>query len=107
MLIDCCLQKPLPFGAVLETEPVRRLPRPGEVAVRRRRGEDRPIAGTQLLREWQGVEQTVTVLADGYEWQGRPYQSLSSVARAITGTRWNSWLFFGLKNHCSKARGRS
>jgi hypothetical protein len=79
----------------------------GNIAVRRIRGDDRPIAGTQLLREWQGIEQTVTVLADGYEWQGRPYQSLSSVARAITGTRWNGWLFFGLKNHRSLARSRS
>jgi hypothetical protein len=52
-----------------------------------------------LLREWQGVEQIVTVTADGFEWQGRPYQSLSAIARAITGTRWNGWVFFGLKNH--------
>ena len=49
----------------------------GNIAVRRIRGDDRPIAGTRLIREWQGVEHTVTVLADGYEWQGRPYQSLS------------------------------
>jgi len=54
--------------------------------------------GTKLIREWQGVEHTVTVLADGYEWQGRPYRSLSAVARAITGTRWNGWIFFGLKS---------
>ena len=58
-----------------------------------------PIAGTRLLREWQGVEQIVTVTADGFEWQGRPYKSLSAIARAITGTRWNGWVFFGLKNH--------
>ncbi|TIS63888.1 DUF2924 domain-containing protein [Mesorhizobium sp.] len=102
----------LAFGG-LKPETVERLKALGEefdggnIAVRRIRGEDRPIAGTQLLREWQGVEQTVTVLADAYEWQGRPYQSLSSVARAITGTRWNGWLFFGLKNHRSKERGRS
>lgn len=56
-----------------------------------------------LLREWQGVEQIVTVTADGFEWQGRPYKSLSAIARAITGTRWNGWVFFGLKNH----RGRT
>jgi hypothetical protein len=43
------------------------------------------------------------VLADGYEWQGRPYQSLSSVARAITGTRWNGWTFFGLKGQGSRS----
>ena len=59
----------------------------------------RPIIGTRLLREWQGVEQIVTVTADGFEWQGRPYKSLSAIARAITGTRWNGWVFFGLRNH--------
>jgi len=64
-----------------------------------RADRDRPIAGTRLLREWQGVEQIVTVTADGFEWQGRPYRSLSAIARAITGTRWNGWVFFGLKNH--------
>jgi hypothetical protein len=70
----------------------------GNKAVRRLRVDDKPIAGTRLIREWQGVEHTVTVLKDGYEWQGRPYHSLSSVARAITGTRWNGWTFFGLKS---------
>jgi hypothetical protein len=70
----------------------------GNVALRRARVDDRPIAGTCLLREWAGVEHCVTVLADGFEWQGRPYKSLSAVARAITGTRWNGWTFFGLKN---------
>ena len=70
----------------------------GKVAVRRIRGDDRPITGTRLIREFQGVEHTVTVLQDGYEYQGRPYQSLSAIARAITGTRWNGWVFFGLKN---------
>ena len=64
---------------------------------------DRPIAGTRLIREWQGVEHCVTVRDDGFEYQGRPYKSLSAVARAITGTRWNGWVFFGLKNQ----RGRS
>ena len=62
-----------------------------------------PIAGTRLIREWQGVEHTVTVLADGYEWQGRPYRSLSAIARAITGTRWNGLVFFGLKSQGSAA----
>ena len=71
----------------------------GSITRRRIRTDVKPITGTRLLREWQGVEQIVTVTADGYEWQGRPYQSLSSVARAITGTRWNGWIFFGLKNY--------
>jgi hypothetical protein len=78
----------------------------GDSSVRRIRGDDRPIAGTKLIREWQGAEHAVTVLADGYEWQGRPYKSLSSVARAITGTRWNGWVFFGLKNHRASTTSR-
>ena len=93
----------LAYGG-LKPETVRRLERLGEqldggkVAVRRLRGNDRPIAGTRLVREYQGVEHTVTVRLEGYEWQGRPYKSLSAIARAITGTRWNGLVFFGLKN---------
>ena len=66
--------------------------------MRRIRKDQKPVAGTKLIREWRGVEQTVTVTNDGYEFQGRPYKSLSSIARAITGTRWNGWVFFGLKS---------
>jgi hypothetical protein len=66
--------------------------------LRRQREHRRPITGTRLVREWQGVEHTVTVTANGYEYGGRPYRSLSAVARSITGTRWNGWIFFGLKN---------
>src|SRR5262249_10311372 len=53
---------------------------------------DRPWGRPRLIREWQGVEHCVTVLDDGYEYQGRPYKSLSAIARAITGTRWNGWI---------------
>ena len=70
----------------------------GDVTVRKRRVDDRPVAGTRLIREYQGIEHCVTVLADGFEYQGRPYKSLSAVARTITGTRWNGPLFFGLRN---------
>jgi Protein of unknown function (DUF2924) len=56
----------------------------------------KPVAGTKLVREWNGVEHTVTVLRDGFEFEGRKYKSLSAIARAITGTRWNGWIFFGL-----------
>ena len=69
----------------------------GNITLRRIRQDQRPIAGTRLLREYQGVEHVVTVTREGYEYQGRPYQSLSAIARAITGTRWNGWLFFGLR----------
>jgi hypothetical protein len=75
----------------------------GKVTVRRMRGDDKPIAGTQLIREYQGVEHVVTVTRAGYEYQGQPYQSLSAIARAITGTRWNGRLFFGLRPSRSAA----
>ena len=61
------------------------------------RKDQRPIVGTRLLREYQGTEHVVTVTRDSFEYQGRPYQSLSAIARAITGTRWNGWMFFGLR----------
>jgi hypothetical protein len=70
----------------------------GDIAIRRRRADDRPLAGTRLVREYQGTLHQVTVRHDGYEWEGRPYKSLSAIARAITGTRWNGLVFFGLKN---------
>jgi hypothetical protein len=44
------------------------------------------------------VQHVVTVRADDFEFEGRPYQSLSAIARHITGTRWNGWVFFGLKS---------
>lgn len=56
-----------------------------------------PMAGTRLVREVDGVEHTVTVMRDGFEWQGRRFKSLSAVARAITGTQWNGYRFFGLR----------
>ena len=92
----------LAYGG-LKPETVKRLEALGEqidgknITLRRIRQEQRPITGTRLLREWQGVEHVVTVQRDGFEWQGRPYQSLSAIARAITGTRWNGWTFFGLR----------
>ena len=54
-------------------------------------------AGTKLVREWHGVVHDVAVDADGFVWDGTRYRSLSAVARAITGTRWNGLVFFGLK----------
>ena len=97
----------LAYGG-LKPETVRRLERLGEEldgGDRKKRGmradRDSPITGTRLLREWQGVEFVVTVTADGFEWQGRPYKSLSAIARAITGTRWNGLVFFGLKSQRS------
>ena len=58
-----------------------------------------PVIGTRLVREWDGAEHVITVLKDGFDWQGRRYKSLSSIAREITGTRWNGYRFFGLREN--------
>ena len=54
--------------------------------------------GTVLLREYQGERHTVTVVANGYVWREATYASLSTIARAITGTAWNGPRFFGLRS---------
>ena len=69
----------------------------GNIVLRRIRADSRPLPGTRLLREYDGVQHVVTVRADDFEFEGQPYRSLSAVARHITGTRWNGWTFFGLK----------
>jgi Protein of unknown function (DUF2924) len=66
------------------------------VDLRRRAVELRP--GTVLGREWNGRIHRVVVLADGFAWNGKTYPSLSNVAFAITGTRWNGPRFFGLRD---------
>lgn len=53
--------------------------------------------GTRLAREWQGRCHEVDVLEKGFRYDGTDYRSLSEVARAITGTRWNGLRFFGLR----------
>ena len=54
--------------------------------------------GTVLVREWDRQSQRVMVMADGFAWNGRTYDSLSKVAFAITGTKWNGARFFGLRD---------
>ncbi|WP_282603089.1 DUF2924 domain-containing protein [Paracoccus sp. PARArs4] len=98
----------LAYGG-LKLETARRLERLGEELDGGDRKKSRirtdlmPIAGTRLIREWQGTEHVVTVTTGGFEWQGRPFKSISALARAITGTRWNGWVFFGLRNHRGRA----
>lgn len=54
-------------------------------------------SGTRLVREWRGVTHTVLVHADGLEWSGRRFRSLTIIAREITGAHWSGPRFFGLK----------
>ena len=60
-------------------------------------------AGTRLVREWRGVTYTVLVHADGFEWNGRRYRSLTIVAREITGAHWSGPRFFGLRNRAGRS----
>lgn len=53
--------------------------------------------GAVLVKEWKGERHQVEVVAHGFRWNGRVHESLSSVAREITGTRWNGPRFFGLR----------
>lgn len=53
--------------------------------------------GTRLLRQWNNHVHLVSVENSGYEYRGARYQSLSQIARLITGTRWSGPLFFGIK----------
>jgi hypothetical protein len=55
-----------------------------------------PSRGTRLVREWHGALHEVEVLEDSYLWRGVRHRSLSSIARAITGTKWSGPRFFGL-----------
>jgi hypothetical protein len=56
-----------------------------------------PTPGTRISREWQGKVHEVSVLPDGFCYNGRQFKSLSEVARTITGARWNGPRFFGLR----------
>lgn len=53
--------------------------------------------GAILVREWKGKSHRIMVLDDGFAFEGKPYDSLSEIARRITGTRWNGPRFFGLR----------
>ena len=54
--------------------------------------------GARLVREWHGRTHVVAVLDDAFEFEGRPYRSLTQIARQITGARWSGPRFFGLTN---------
>ncbi len=71
--------------------------------LKRQKAGAMPIAGTELIRVYAGVEHRVRILPDDeFEYAGKRYPSLSMIARTITGTRWSGPAFFGLR----KAGGR-
>jgi hypothetical protein len=61
-----------------------------------------PVVGTRLVREWNGCPYEVVVTRDGFNYDGRPYKSLTAVTKAITGTKWNGPHFFGLRQPSGK-----
>jgi hypothetical protein len=62
------------------------------------RRQTKAEAGTVLMREWNGRQHRVMMMTDGIAWNGKTYSSLSAVAFAMTGTRWNGPRFFGLRD---------
>ena len=63
-----------------------------------------PVAGTRLVREWNGRDYEVICVHGGYEFDGRLYRSLTAITKAITGTHWSGVAFFGLKSTAVKRR---
>jgi len=74
-----------------------------------RREQDRrlPLPGTLLTRKWKARTIVVEVITDGFRYENQPYPSLSAIATAITGTRWNGLAFFGLTRPGRKEQPRA
>lgn len=78
--------------------------RPRTSASPRPRDPRLPAVGTVITRTHAGTEHKVTIVADGFEYQGELYRSLSKIARVITGTPWNGYLFFFGRSRGTKRR---
>ena len=83
--------------AILQAVGADELASPKAKPKRKRRKPD-AVAGTRFVREWRGERHEVTVVADGFEYRGQRYRSLSVIARTITGTQWSGPAFFGLRD---------
>ena len=77
----------------------------GKRAVERARVTRDMSPGTMLGREWNGRMHRIAVLGEGFAWNGITYTSLSKIALAITGTRWNGPRFFGLRDKPAREGG--
>ena len=75
--------------------------------LRKRDRDFHPTPGTLFTREYHGKVHQVIATADGqYEFEGRPYRSLSMIAREITSSRWSGPVFFGLKDYAAKSSAK-
>jgi hypothetical protein len=63
-----------------------------------------PMPGSVIVKEHRGQTLVVRVLDDGFEYDGRRFASLSAIAKQITGTKWNGFLFFGLAKESNRGR---
>jgi hypothetical protein len=63
-----------------------------------------PMPGSIILKEFKSRSIVVTVLDEGFEWEGRRFSSLSAIAKEVTGTKWNGLLFFGLTKEAHGGR---
>lgn len=61
--------------------------------------------GTRLVKTWREKRHAVLVTKYGFEYDGKTYTSLSEIASTITGSRWNGWVFFGIKKQSQKKAG--
>lgn len=68
----------------------------GDASKARIRDRRLPIPGTVLSKVYKGTVIDVKVLDKGFEYDGTPFRSLSSISKAVTGQHWNGYLFFGL-----------
>jgi len=84
------------FLKTIELAPSKQATVPLSQAFERRKRNLFP--GTVLTREWGGQHHRIMVLDGGFAWEGRTYRSLSEIAQAITGTKWNGPRFFGLRD---------
>lgn len=65
---------------------------------------ERIMPGTRFVRIWNGNRYEVIASENGFEYQGRPFRSLTAIAKEITGTHWNGKLFFGLRTETGETR---
>jgi hypothetical protein len=94
--VDLRLRAPRKFWSTLAEADME------ERARRPRRDPRLPEVGATLERQYQGKTVCVKVLKDGFEYDGRQYESLSSIASSVTGTRWNGFSFFGLNKEVQR-----
>ena len=96
----------LKYGGLSEAtkDQLRQIGRADEARRRKGKKNDAPVVGTRLIREWGGRRHEVTVVRGGFEYRGKRYRSLSAIARAVTGTSWNGWVFFGLRKQGKAGR---